>query len=159
MLDMLRYLIDGAEATSHPASQHELFFQALHHYLVGHHARDADTPELIKSIQEATGDRTPASWFFPGEWVFMAGRPDYRVAASYDGHKKRRRKSPSPRPSEPMPRRRFLAQLPIELGRSMARMENGRKIRVRDNLQQQEVRDSTRLRAAVGRFRSRQFHR
>src|SRR6202161_3706060 len=85
VLDMLRYLIDGAEATSHPASQHELFFQALQHYLVVHHAQDADTPELIKSIRQITGEEL--EWFFR-EWVFMAGRPDYRVAASYDATKK-----------------------------------------------------------------------
>ena len=40
VLDMLRYVVDGAEATSHPASQDELLFRALHHYLVAHHCAD-----------------------------------------------------------------------------------------------------------------------
>src|SRR6202034_548389 len=45
----------------------------------------ADTPELIKSIRETTGEEL--DWFFR-EWLFMTGRPDYRVEASYDATKK-----------------------------------------------------------------------
>ena len=81
VLDMLRYLVDGSQATSQPASQNETLFRALHHYLVAHHAQSADTPELEESIREATGREL--GWFFR-EWVYMSGWPEYRVAASYD---------------------------------------------------------------------------
>ena len=132
VLDMLRYLIDGAEATSHPASQHELFFQALHHYLVVHRAQGADTPELIKSIRETTGEEL--GWFFR-EWVFMAGRPDYRVAASYDAAKKTERVTvtQTQRTDAETP----IFDMPIELAFYGANGER-KKIQVRDNLQQQE---------------------
>jgi aminopeptidase N len=132
VLDMLRYLIDGADAASHPASQHELFFQALRHYLVGHHAQDADTPELIKSIRETTGEEL--GWFFR-EWVFMAGRPDYRVAASYDATKKTEkvRVTQTQQTDAETP----IFDMPIELAFYGADGER-KKIQVRDNLQQQE---------------------
>jgi aminopeptidase N len=132
VLDMLRYLIDGAEASSHPASQHELFFQALHHYLVAHHAQDADTPELIKSIRETTGEEL--GWFFR-EWVFMAGRPDYRVAASYDATKKMEKVTvaQTQRTDAETP----IFDMPIELAFYGADGER-KKIQVRDNLQLQE---------------------
>jgi aminopeptidase N len=132
VLDMLRYLIDGAEASSHPASQHELFFQALHHYLVAHHAQDADTPELIKSIRETTGEEL--GWFFR-EWVFMAGRPDYRVAASYDATKKMEKVTvaQTQRTDAETP----IFDMPIELAFYAADGER-KKIQVRDNLQLQE---------------------
>jgi aminopeptidase N len=132
VLDMLRYLIDGAEATSHPASQHELFFQALHHYLVGHHAQDADTPELIQSIRETTGEEL--GWFFR-EWVFMAGRPDYRVSASYDATKKTEKVTvtQTQRTDAETP----VFDMPIELAFYGADGER-KKIQVRDNLQLQE---------------------
>ncbi|HTU40796.1 MAG TPA: M1 family metallopeptidase [Candidatus Aquilonibacter sp.] len=132
VLDMLRYLIDGAEATSHPASQLELFFQALHHYLVAHHAQDADTPELIKSIRETTGEEL--GWFFR-EWVFMAGHPDYRVVASYDATKKTEKVTvtQTQRTDAETP----IFDMPIELAFYGADAER-KKIQVRDNLQQQE---------------------
>jgi aminopeptidase N len=132
VLDMLRYLIDGAEATSHPASQQELFFQALHHYLVAHHAQDADTPELIKSIRETTGEEL--GWFFR-EWVFMAGRPDYRVAASYDATKETEKVTvtQTQRTDAETP----IFDMPIELAFYGGDGER-KKIQVRDNLQQQE---------------------
>ena len=132
VLDMLRYLIDGAEATSHPASQHELFFQALHHYLVVHHAQDADTPELIKSIRETTGEEL--GWFFR-EWVFMAGRPDYRVAASYDATKKTEKVTVTQTQRTDAGTPTF--DMPIELAFYGADGER-KKIQVRDNLQLQE---------------------
>ena len=70
---------------SHPASQDELFFRALHHYLVAHRAQGADTADLIEAIRATTGQEL--DWFFR-EWVFMAGHPDYRVQASYDAARK-----------------------------------------------------------------------
>ncbi len=55
VLDMLRYLLDGAEAASHPASQNELFFQALRHYLIEHRAQSADTADLIEPCGQLPG--------------------------------------------------------------------------------------------------------
>jgi aminopeptidase N len=56
-------------------------FRALHSYLVAHHAQTADTADLVGAIRASTGQEL--DWFFR-EWVFMAGHPDYQVAASYD---------------------------------------------------------------------------
>ena len=55
ILDMLRYILDGSEAASHPASQDELLFRALHDYLVTHHTQVADTADLISALRETTG--------------------------------------------------------------------------------------------------------
>lgn len=81
VLDMLRYLLDGSLAASHPASQSEPFFQALHHYLVAHHAQTAGTSDLIRAVRESTGQEL--DWFFR-EWVYLAGHPDYHVEAAFD---------------------------------------------------------------------------
>jgi aminopeptidase N len=81
VLDMLRYVVDGAPAASHEASQHETLFRALHHYLVLHHTHTATTGDLINALRESTG--LELGWFFH-EWVFMAGTPSYRVTARYD---------------------------------------------------------------------------
>ncbi len=81
ILDMLRYVLDGAEAASHPASQNEPLFRALHYYLVTHHAQVADTADLVNAIRATTGQEL--GWFFR-EWVFLAGHPDYRVETSYN---------------------------------------------------------------------------
>lgn len=80
VLDMLRHMMDGA-AASHPASQRETFFRALHHYLVLHHAHAATTSDLVDALRESTG--LELGWFFH-EWVFLAGTPSYRVSAHYD---------------------------------------------------------------------------
>ncbi|HTV58376.1 MAG TPA: M1 family aminopeptidase [Verrucomicrobiae bacterium] len=85
VLDMLRYLLDGPQAASHPASQSEPLFQALHYYLVAHHAQTAHTSDLIQAIRRTTGQEL--GWFFR-EWVFMAGHPDYHVEADYDASSK-----------------------------------------------------------------------
>ncbi|MGH9540896.1 MAG: M1 family aminopeptidase, partial [Terriglobales bacterium] len=81
VLEMLRYLVDGAAATARPASQSEPFFRALHHYLVAHAARTADTADVLDAIRATTGREL--GWFFR-EWVYMAGHPDYCVGARYD---------------------------------------------------------------------------
>jgi len=81
VLDMLRYVVDGASAAAHPASQRETLFRALHHYLVLHHTHTATTNDLIDALRESTG--LELGWFFH-EWVFMAGTPSYRVSARYD---------------------------------------------------------------------------
>ena len=85
VLDMLRYVVDGPKAASHPAAQNEALLRALRNYLSAHRAQTADTDDLADSIRQSTG--TELGWFFH-EWVYMAGHPDYRVAASYDEAKK-----------------------------------------------------------------------
>ena len=85
VLDMLRYVVDGASAASHPASQRETLFRALHHYLVLHHTHTATTHDLIDALRESTG--LELGWFFR-EWVFMAGTPSYRVSARYDASRR-----------------------------------------------------------------------
>lgn len=81
VLDMLRYLMDGADATQRPASQNERLFQALHYYLVAHHHQTASTADLIEAIHANSGEEM--GWFFR-QWVFMAGHPDYRVTHNYN---------------------------------------------------------------------------
>lgn len=85
VLDMLRYLLDGAEAQTHEASQQEPFFRAVRHYLNAHRARTTVTADLMDAIRATTGQEM--GWFFH-EWVFMAGHPDYDVQAAYDPAKK-----------------------------------------------------------------------
>ena len=81
VLDMLRYVLDGADALSHPASQREPLFRALHQYLVIFHAQSVTTAQLTKLIERYT--HRQLDWFFH-EWVYMAGQPDYHVSADYD---------------------------------------------------------------------------
>ena len=81
VLDMLRYVLDGPDAVTHTASQDELFFRALRHYLQTHAAQATDTGGLVASLREATG--RDLGQFFQ-EWVYMAGTPAYRVSAAYD---------------------------------------------------------------------------
>ena len=85
VLDMLRYLLDGAQGESHPASQDEPFLRALHYYLTAHREQAVDTSALADAIRTTTGHEL--GWFFR-EWVFMAGHPDYDVRAAYDPAKK-----------------------------------------------------------------------
>ena len=132
VLDMLRYLLDGPEAASHPASQNELFFQALHHYLIRHHAQGADTADLIDALQSTTGQEL--GWFFE-QWVFMAGRPDYRVEARYDGVEKTERVTIAQ--TQRVDRETPLFDMPIDLAFYGANGER-KQIQVRDHGQQQE---------------------
>ena len=85
VLDMLRYLLDGAETTEHAASQQEPFFRAVCQYLNAHRASTTVTADLIDAIRATTGQEL--GWFFR-EWVFMAGHPDYDVQAVYEPVKK-----------------------------------------------------------------------
>jgi aminopeptidase N len=88
VLDMLRYLLDGADSVSYPASQKEPFFRAVRRYLTSHSAQTADTADLMDAIRTTTGQEL--GWFFR-EWVFMAGHPDYHVQTEYDSAKKMER--------------------------------------------------------------------
>jgi aminopeptidase N len=85
VFDMLRFVLDGSEAASHPASPQEPLLRALHDYLIAHSAQSVDTDQLLESVQSATGQEL--GWFFH-EWVYMAGHPDYRVEASYNSNAK-----------------------------------------------------------------------
>lgn len=81
VFDMLRYMLDGTEAATHPATHQERFFGALRHYLQVNAAHGADTADLEKALRDATGEEL--GWFFQ-EWVFSPGTPAYKVSASYD---------------------------------------------------------------------------
>lgn len=131
VLDMLRYVADGTEAAAHPASQNEVLFRALHHYLAGHHAQTADTADLIEAIRAATG--LELDWFFH-EWVFMAGHPDYRVEASYDAAKKTEMLTVTQ--TQPTNTTTPVFDMPIELAFYGANGER-KKVQVRDHLQTQ----------------------
>jgi aminopeptidase N len=132
VLDMLRYVVDGREAMSHPASQQERLFRALHHYLVAHATQSADTADLIDAIRATTGEEI--EWFFR-EWVFMSGHPDYRIEASYDATKKTEKLAVTQ--TQPTNTGTPIFDMPIELAFYGANGEH-KQIQVRDNLQQQE---------------------
>jgi aminopeptidase N len=132
VLDMLRYLIDGPEAASHEASQHEIFFRALHHYLAAHHEQVADTSDLISAIRDTTGQEL--DWFFR-EWVYMAGHPAYRVKATYDPAQKMEKISVAQ--TQHVDADTPIFDMPIELAFYGANGEH-KQVRVRDDLQQQE---------------------
>jgi len=132
VLDMLRYLVDGTEAASHPASQNEPLFQALNHYLVAHHAQTADTADLLEALRATTGQEL--DWFFR-EWVFMAGHPDYRVEASYDSTKKIEKLAVEQ--TQHVDTVTPLFDMPIEFAFYGVNGER-KEIQVRDNSQRQE---------------------
>ncbi len=131
VLDMLRYLIDGTEAASRPASQDEPFFQALHHYLVAHHEHIADTGDVLDAIRTTTGEEL--DWFFR-EWVLMSGHPDYRVEVSYDSAKKSEKLTVTQ--TQPTNVGTPVFDMPVEFAFYGADGER-KKVRLRDNLQQQ----------------------
>jgi aminopeptidase N len=132
VLEMLRYVVDGTDALSKPASQDEPLFRALHHYLTVHRTQAVDTSDLIAAIRNTTGQEL--GWFFR-EWVFRAGYPEYRVEAKYDGVEKAERVTiaQTQRVDAATP----IFEMPVELAFYGANGER-RQIQVRDNLQQQE---------------------
>lgn len=132
VLDMLRYLVDGAESASHPASQNEPLFRAFRHYLVAHHAQTAGTADLISAIQETIGEEL--DWFFR-QWVFMAGHPDYQVEASYDATKKIEKVTVTQ--TQQVDGTTPIFDMPIEIAFHGAKGER-KEIQVRDDLQNQE---------------------
>jgi len=131
VLEMLRYVVDGREAMSHPASQDEVLFRAFHQYLVAHHEQSVDTPELIESIRTITGQEL--GWFFR-EWVFMAGHPDYRVEAGYDAATKTEKITVEQ--TQQSDAETPIFDMPIDLAFFGANGER-KKIQVRNNLQRQ----------------------
>jgi aminopeptidase N len=100
--------------------------------LVAHHAQTGDTADLIQAIRDTTG--LELNWFFR-EWVFMAGHPDYRVAAGYDATNKMERVSVAQ--TQPVDAMTPIFDMPIELTFYGANGER-KETQVRDNLQQQE---------------------
>jgi len=131
VLEMLRYVVDGPQAMSHPASQDEVLFRAFHQYLVAHREQSVDTPELIESIRTVTGQEL--GWFFR-EWLFMAGHPDYRVEARYDAATKTEKITVEQ--TQPTDAETPIFDMPIDLAFFGAKGEQ-KKIRVRNNLQRQ----------------------
>ena len=132
VLDMLRYVVDGKEATSQPASQNGLLFRALQHYLLVHHAQAADTSDLISALHDATGQEL--GWFFR-EWVFMAGHPDYRVEAAYEPIQKIEKVSVAQ--TQEVTAETPVFDMPLQLAFFGSHGER-KEIQVRDNLQRQE---------------------
>jgi aminopeptidase N len=132
ILDMLRYILDGAEAASHPASQDEPLFRAMHNYLLTNHTQVADTADLISAIRATTGQEL--DWFFR-EWVFMSGHPDYRVEASYNATTKIEKLVVTQ--TQLVDTLTPLFDMPIELAFYGANAE-GKTIQVRDDKQRQE---------------------
>jgi len=132
VLEMLRYVVDGADALWKPASQDEPLFQALHRYLTAHRMQTVDTPDLIAAIRSITGQEL--GWFFR-EWVFMAGYPEYRVEAKYDGERKIERVTIEQK--QRVDAETPIFEMPIELAFYGANGQH-RQVRVRDNLQRQE---------------------
>ena len=132
VIDMLRYLVDGAAAASHPASQREVIFQALHHYLAANHEQTADTDDLIDAIRASTG--LELGWFFH-EWVFMAGHPEYRVETSYDNVTKAEKVKVEQ--TQHVDAMTPVFDMPIELAFHGANGEH-KEVQVRDHLRQQE---------------------
>ncbi|MGH9758182.1 MAG: M1 family aminopeptidase, partial [Candidatus Acidiferrales bacterium] len=132
VLDMLRYVVDGSQAASQPASQNETLFRALNHYLLAHHAQSADTPELEESIRSTTGREI--GWFFR-EWVYESGWPEYQVAASHDAaaHTEKITVLQSQQTNSETP----VFDMPIEFSFYGANGER-MKVQVRDNLPRQE---------------------
>jgi aminopeptidase N len=132
VLDMLRYVVDGVEAGSQPASQDEPLFHALYHYLIAHRAQTADTADLVKAIRATTGQELDR---FFREWVFMAGHPDYRVEASYDAGKKIEKLIIGQ--TQQVDALTPVFDMPIELAFHGAKGQR-KEIQVRDNLPRQE---------------------
>lgn len=133
VLDMLRYVVDGREGAAHEASQNEVLFRALNHYLTANREHAADTADLEGAIRQTTG--LELGWFFR-EWVYMAGHPDYHVTANYDASAKMERVQVEQ--TQRVDAMTPIFDMPIELA---FYGENGaqKKIaQVRDNLQQQE---------------------
>jgi len=131
ILDMMRYVLDGADATTQAPSQSESFFRALHYYLAAHHAQTADTADLLDAIWTTTGQ--DLTWFFH-EWVFLAGHPDYRVEASYDAAKRIEKLKVAQTQADAITP---IFDMPIELAFYGANGER-KRIQVRDNSPQQE---------------------
>lgn len=132
VLDMLRYVVDGPAAMSHPASQDELLFQALQQYLLVHHAQDADTADLIAAIRATTGQEL--DWFFR-EWVFLAGHPKYRVEAHYDSAAKIERVTVAQ--TQTVDEATPLFDMPVELA-FFGKNGERKVMQVQDNAQKQD---------------------
>lgn len=132
VLDMLRYLIDGTAATTHPASQREPLFRALRHYLMAHHEHTVDTHDLLDAIRTSTG--LELGWFFH-EWVFMAGHPHYHVEAGYDNATKNEKVKVVQ--TQHVDAMTPVFDMPIELAFHGAGGEK-KQIQVRDHLRRQE---------------------
>jgi aminopeptidase N len=131
VLEMLRYVLDGAKALSKPASQDEPLFRALHQYLTANCAQSADTADLIAAIRSTTGQEI--GWFFR-EWVFMSGHPEYRVEAKYDSSKKVERVTIAQ--TQRVDLETPIFEMPIDLALYGPNGER-RQVQVHDNLQRQ----------------------
>ncbi|MGA7161852.1 MAG: M1 family aminopeptidase [Bacteroidota bacterium] len=69
VLHMLRFLLGD-----------DLFWRAMHHYIVKNQFTSVETNDLKNAIEEATGQNL--YWFFD-QWVYKAGHPKFDVSYSY----------------------------------------------------------------------------
>jgi aminopeptidase N len=80
VLEMLRYVMNGATAKP-VASTEEPLFKTLKDYLTAYRAKTVETHNLIDAIRTSTGQEL--DWFFD-EWVYKGGYPEYQVHPTYD---------------------------------------------------------------------------
>ena len=74
VLHMLRFVLGD-----------ELFWRAIHHYIVKNQFTSVETNDLKIAVEEATGQNL--YWFFD-EWVYKAGHPVFDVAYLYNDSSK-----------------------------------------------------------------------
>ena len=70
VLHMLRFLLGD-----------ELFWRAMHHYIVKNQFTSVETNDFKNAIEEATGQNL--YWFFD-QWVYKAGHPKFDISYSYN---------------------------------------------------------------------------
>lgn len=70
VLNMLRFTL-GEEA----------FWRGINHYVKENQFRNVTTPDLIKAIEDATGQNM--SWFFD-QWIYKIGHPVFEITSKYD---------------------------------------------------------------------------
>ncbi len=79
VLNMLRHLLGD-----------DLFWKSIRHYVSVNRSRSVTTPDLQKSIEEATGRNL--DWFFD-QWVYGGGHPDLKAEYAWDDSTKTARVS------------------------------------------------------------------
>lgn len=57
------------------------WWSSIHHYLMVHQFQPVETHDLMRAIEEATGQNL--TWFFD-EWIFKSGHPMFDVVYAYD---------------------------------------------------------------------------
>ncbi|MEX2229422.1 MAG: M1 family aminopeptidase [Dehalococcoidia bacterium] len=63
----------------------DLWWRAIHHYVVRHRERDVLTHDFQRAIEEATGRNM--DWFF-AQWVWKGGHPDFKATYEWDAERR-----------------------------------------------------------------------